>query len=167
MTLIHRCHLALFYMRGIFYHIAKRFTGIHYVSIPWILFQLFEIYVCHYDLAAPLGNCETIKQHCYYQQKKYVVLSYTSFFQANNKYMFIVQLLVRRGIGEESRSNYGILGWLSLIQLAVAFLHQSYKLYQQHNRNTRKTNSQGQSYQESTSTRFRTDLSSFVMSKDL
>ena len=29
---LHRVHLAFFYLRGIFYHIAKRFTGIEYVS---------------------------------------------------------------------------------------------------------------------------------------
>lgn len=28
----HRLHMALFYLRGIFYHIAKRFSGVHYVS---------------------------------------------------------------------------------------------------------------------------------------
>ena len=104
----------------------------------------------------------------YYKQKKCFVEEIwfqvtCVFFRANNKCMFIIQLLVRRGIGEESRSNYSILGWLPLIQLAVAFLHQSYKLYQQHNRNTRKTKSQGQSYRESTSTRYCTVLSSFAM----
>ena len=31
-TLIHRLHLSLFYIQGIFYHLAKRVTGIHYVS---------------------------------------------------------------------------------------------------------------------------------------
>ena len=31
LTVVHRCHLALFYMRGAFYHIAKRITGINYV----------------------------------------------------------------------------------------------------------------------------------------
>ncbi|KAK2158339.1 hypothetical protein LSH36_172g00007 [Paralvinella palmiformis] len=32
-TILHRCHLALFYMKGIFYHIAKRFTNIHYILV--------------------------------------------------------------------------------------------------------------------------------------
>ena len=31
-TLVHRTHLSLFYIQGIFYHLAKRFSGIHYVS---------------------------------------------------------------------------------------------------------------------------------------
>lgn len=31
-TIIHRCHLALFYLRGVFYHLAKRFVGTRYVS---------------------------------------------------------------------------------------------------------------------------------------
>ena len=31
-AIVHRCHLALFYLRGVFYHVAKRLTGIHYVS---------------------------------------------------------------------------------------------------------------------------------------
>ncbi|KAK7110304.1 peroxisome biogenesis factor 10-like [Littorina saxatilis] len=30
-TLVHRTHLSLFYIQGIFYHLAKRFTGVHYV----------------------------------------------------------------------------------------------------------------------------------------
>ena len=33
---IHRVHLALFYLRGIFYHLAKRMSGIQYVSIAII-----------------------------------------------------------------------------------------------------------------------------------
>ena len=32
-TVIHRLHLAAFYINGSFYHIAKRFAGIHYVSL--------------------------------------------------------------------------------------------------------------------------------------
>ncbi|GFO46359.1 peroxisome biogenesis factor 10-like [Plakobranchus ocellatus] len=31
-TVLHRCHLAMFYVHGIFYHIAKRLTGIHYIQ---------------------------------------------------------------------------------------------------------------------------------------
>lgn len=31
-TIIHRVHLTVFYMDGIFYHLAKRIAGIHYVS---------------------------------------------------------------------------------------------------------------------------------------
>ena len=31
-VVIHRCHLALFYLRGIFYHISKRLAGTKYVS---------------------------------------------------------------------------------------------------------------------------------------
>ena len=30
-TVIHRCHLAWFYLHGIFYHIAKRLLGTRYV----------------------------------------------------------------------------------------------------------------------------------------
>lgn len=32
-TIIHRCHLALFYLRGVFYHLAKRLVATRYVSI--------------------------------------------------------------------------------------------------------------------------------------
>lgn len=32
-TLLHRIHLAVFYFSGAFYHIAKRMTGIKYVSV--------------------------------------------------------------------------------------------------------------------------------------
>lgn len=32
-TLTHRCHLALFYWNGTFYHIAKRISGIYYLHI--------------------------------------------------------------------------------------------------------------------------------------
>ena len=32
LTLLHRCHLAAFYLRGAFYHVAKRVAGVHYVS---------------------------------------------------------------------------------------------------------------------------------------
>jgi len=31
-TDVHRAHLALFYLNGVFYHIAKRLTGVQYVS---------------------------------------------------------------------------------------------------------------------------------------
>ena len=31
-TVTHRCHLAAFYLKGVFYHIAKRVAGIRYVS---------------------------------------------------------------------------------------------------------------------------------------
>ncbi|KAK3758105.1 hypothetical protein RRG08_006680 [Elysia crispata] len=31
-SVIHRCHLAMFYIHGVFYHIAKRLTGIHYIQ---------------------------------------------------------------------------------------------------------------------------------------
>ncbi|GFR60704.1 peroxisome biogenesis factor 10-like [Elysia marginata] len=31
-TVVHRCHLAMFYIHGIFYHISKRLTGIHYIQ---------------------------------------------------------------------------------------------------------------------------------------
>ena len=30
-AVVHRCHLAAFYLRGIFYHVAKRIVGTHYV----------------------------------------------------------------------------------------------------------------------------------------
>lgn len=32
-SLLHRCHLAVFYVNGMFYHIAKRIVSIHYLSI--------------------------------------------------------------------------------------------------------------------------------------
>jgi len=35
-AVLHRCHLALFYVRGVFYHIAKRIAGTHYVSIHYL-----------------------------------------------------------------------------------------------------------------------------------
>ena len=63
------------------------------------------------------------------------------------RFVCFEQLLARRGMGDEARSNYSILGWLSLIQLSLAFLHQSYKHYQQHRTNTNKSTSQT-SYQE-------------------
>ena len=122
--------------------------------------------MCHYDFTPPSVTA-TLKTTLLLLQTEEICCELHKSFSQRVISTCIVQLLVRRGIGEESRSNYSILGWLSLIQLAVAFLHQSYKLYQQHNRNTRKTNSQGQSYKEFTSTRFRTDLTSFVMSKVL
>ena len=31
--LLHRCNLAVFYIRGIFYHISKRFTNTHYILV--------------------------------------------------------------------------------------------------------------------------------------
>lgn len=31
-TIAHRCHLAVFYLNGTYYHIAKRLAGIQYVS---------------------------------------------------------------------------------------------------------------------------------------
>lgn len=31
-TFLHRCHLALFYFQGVFYHIAKRLTSVNYVK---------------------------------------------------------------------------------------------------------------------------------------
>jgi len=30
-TVVHRCHLAVFYLRGVFYHISKRLSGTRYV----------------------------------------------------------------------------------------------------------------------------------------
>ena len=39
-TLIHRAHLSLFYIQGLFYHMSKRFSGIHYVS-DGFMFVLF------------------------------------------------------------------------------------------------------------------------------
>lgn len=44
-TLIHRMHLSLFYIQGIFYHLAKRISGIHYVS--WALQDIMNLFhVC-------------------------------------------------------------------------------------------------------------------------
>ena len=31
-TIVHRCHLAFFYLHGVFYHISKRLSGTRYVS---------------------------------------------------------------------------------------------------------------------------------------
>ena len=36
----HRAHMALFYLTGVFYHIAKRITGVQYVSNNLIFFLL-------------------------------------------------------------------------------------------------------------------------------
>ncbi|XP_064642930.1 peroxisome biogenesis factor 10-like [Lineus longissimus] len=33
LVIVHRCHLAIFYLLGVFYHIAKRTTNIHYVRV--------------------------------------------------------------------------------------------------------------------------------------
>ena len=38
-VLLHRCHLAMFYLRGVFYHIAKRIAGIYYVSLALMDFS--------------------------------------------------------------------------------------------------------------------------------
>lgn len=43
-TVLHRCHLAVFYMTGVFYHIAKRVTGINYVSKDYV-FKTF-LFLC-------------------------------------------------------------------------------------------------------------------------
>jgi len=40
-TVVHRCHLAVFYLHGIFYHISKRLLGTRYVSHYVIVF-LFD-----------------------------------------------------------------------------------------------------------------------------
>lgn len=46
-SLLHRCHLALFYINGIFYHVAKRILSIHYVRIVFGLIpKLAESNVC-------------------------------------------------------------------------------------------------------------------------
>ena len=34
----HRAHMALFYLTGVFYHIAKRLTGVQYVRNNLIFF---------------------------------------------------------------------------------------------------------------------------------
>ena len=31
-AVVHRCHLAAFYLHGVFYHISKRISGTRYVS---------------------------------------------------------------------------------------------------------------------------------------
>lgn len=64
---IHRCHLALFYLRGIFYHISKRLSGTRYIQ-------------------------------------------------------------VHQARSDISRSNYQLLGWLSLMQLGFTFIHRLYSL---------------------------------------
>ncbi|XP_072174895.1 peroxisome assembly protein 10-B-like isoform X2 [Diadema setosum] len=33
LTFVNRIHIAVFYLRGIFYHLAKRFSGIHYIQV--------------------------------------------------------------------------------------------------------------------------------------
>jgi peroxin-10 len=30
---VHRLHMAVFYLKGVFYHLAKRINGVNYVSI--------------------------------------------------------------------------------------------------------------------------------------
>jgi peroxin-10 len=45
LTFLHRCHLAAFYMSGVFYHIAKRFTNIHYVGqLQYIVNAVFKMF---------------------------------------------------------------------------------------------------------------------------
>lgn len=39
---VHRAHLAFFYINGVFYHMAKRSSGIKYVSYHQILFDQME-----------------------------------------------------------------------------------------------------------------------------
>jgi peroxin-10 len=36
-TIIHRCHLATFYLQGVFYHVAKRLAGTRYVRVENLL----------------------------------------------------------------------------------------------------------------------------------
>lgn len=50
-TILHRCHLAIFYMSGVFYHIAKRFTGINYVS------HSFQVWPLIFYFAVFLSRC--------------------------------------------------------------------------------------------------------------
>ena len=40
-TVMHRCHLAAFYMNGLFYHMAKRIMAIYYVSKRLTLLLFF------------------------------------------------------------------------------------------------------------------------------
>ena len=65
-TIAHRCHLAFFYLRGIFYHLAKRIVGTHYVG--FIVGTLCRLYcyktrIFHpsycYLLAAHLPRTQT------------------------------------------------------------------------------------------------------------
>ena len=65
-TIIHRCHLAVFYWNGIFYHIAKRIAGIHYLRI--ITHGAPESNVSSYKLLCYLCTVQlgfTFLQHCY------------------------------------------------------------------------------------------------------
>jgi len=54
-TIIHRCHLAFFYLRGIFYHLAKRLVGIHYVSSKLGCCRIMFFSLYHYCF-----SCHTI-----------------------------------------------------------------------------------------------------------
>lgn len=67
-SLLHHCHLTIFYINGIFYHIAKRLAGIHYIRV-------------RRDLDAV----------------------------------------------DTARSNYRLLGWLSMIQLTLTFIQHVYR----------------------------------------
>lgn len=66
-TVIHRCHLAAFYLHGVFYHLSKRISGTRYIQ-------------------------------------------------------------ARQSSSDISRSNYQLLGWLSLLQLGFTFLRHLYSL---------------------------------------
>ena len=38
-TVLHRAHLSFFYIQGLFYHLSKRITDIHYVSLLTYFFS--------------------------------------------------------------------------------------------------------------------------------
>ena len=48
---IHRLHLAFFYLRGIFYHIAKRVAGVQYVSIGFRSIMCIMIILFHAQIS--------------------------------------------------------------------------------------------------------------------
>ena len=56
-TLLHRCHLAWFYLSGIYYSIAKRITGVNYVS--FCTCQVNRAYYSFYCLYFMKGNLLT------------------------------------------------------------------------------------------------------------
>ena len=63
LPIMHRCHLAAFYINGLFYHMAKRVLGIYYVSkhlhplcclFTWVMTNRLTVYVQPFCSFSPL-----------------------------------------------------------------------------------------------------------------
>ena len=55
-TFLHRCHLALFYFNGVFYHIAKRLSSVNYVRFRHIYtVEVWLIFLWIFGVLMPLS----------------------------------------------------------------------------------------------------------------